>query len=286
MTDTTNLAYLEAMVGEITKIIKSSSIAYQICDVQESLTPAALVFGVKKTGATTGFTIAKKTPVKKTISKSEGFTGEVLEDIQNLFLENAGTIIETISANEILDDLDTELMTYLGSIATIEPTLALDFSAAEDNKDLLAKLIYKISKHRNEMAKTLRRGLPKDIIVSGDVASLLMTAGILSGGQSYLSGTPDNIKFLGNIGDFRVFNDLSNDTDSVIITHKTFVSGDASVILIPINEPIVNIVLDKESGQNKYFLSQRYSYSRNPVDTSGTNDSLFVKKFNVTITGL
>jgi hypothetical protein len=285
-TDINAIADREGIAGDVTRLIKKGSIAFNVCDIQNATTSNPSVFGVKKASGSTGLTIQKKICSLGSSANSEEFTDELVEDIFNLYGKDAEEQLKIIGANSIIDDIDNTLITYMKGIATEETPVSYDFSTGTP-KDHIDDLILKINKTRVAMSKVTQRGLPKNLIVSDGVASLLITNKIISGSDSdYVAGGPDNIKFLGKIGDMQVYHDLASTSDYILFLHKTMVPGDASVILAPINDVNIQIKPDAESGEPHLYMFQRYAYSQNPLDTSGANASDFVRSLGVTITNL
>lgn len=284
-TDNSNIAELESVAGELTEIIEHNSLAYQVCGVQYSKTPNPLVFGVKKNPATKGFTIETKTPEKTQIVDSEGFTEEMIDDVFALFGTNAVDYLKTISANDIADSLDTEIVTYMKGIASMDNPLFLDFTAEPEHNILIQNLMLRINQSRMKISDATRRGFPKVIIASSNVCAMLLTHKMISNEAAEdASGQRDNIKYIGKIADAQVYQDIDAVQDFVMITHKTHIDGDAGVILIPITEPNMKIHRNEETGALKHHYNQRFAYSRNPLDTDGANDSLFVRVFAVSLT--
>ena len=286
MTGNDNIADLESATSELTKIVKANSLAFQVCGIQYSKTPTPLIFGVKKATATTGFEIIKKTPEKTTLISDEGFTEEVIDDVYALFGENANEYLRTIAANSMIDELDAEVVTYMRGIATVDTAYTLNFTTSTDHRELIHNLILKINKTRVEMADELKRGMPKILIVSGEVAAILISNKIVSGNDSdYVSSGKENIKFVGKMGDMMVYHDFNIATASILIAHKNYTPSDASVIIVPISETKMATRIDKESGQPHFHFNQRFAYSRNPLDEIGANDSTFVRSIALTLTG-
>jgi len=285
-TDKTALATLESMAGDLTKIINKQSIAYQVCDVQYATTPNPSVFGVRK-GTGTGLEIVKASCNSDGESaNSDEFTEEVIDDIFNLYGENAENMLKAIAANTVIDEIDTTLIGYMKGIATQETALSYDFGTATP-KQHIDSLILEINKIRVDMAKSLQRGLPKYLIVSSGIASLLITNKLISGNDSdYIAGGAENVKLLGKLGDMIVFHDLDSVSDYILFLHKTYVPGDASVILAPIYGPRIQVKPDAESGEPHMYFKQRFAYSQNPLDTAGSHTSDFVRSVDVTISNL
>lgn len=284
-TDSTFLAELESIAGELTEVIENSSIAFMTCGVQCSLTNNPVAFGVKRAPGTTGFTIAKKTLEKYTYASSEGFTDELVQDVYSLFGKGAKDILKMIAANDMADSLDSTIIDYMKGIATVDETLVLDFGTQVEHKILVTNLMVKIAKSRMLLANETKRGLPKYLIVSNGVAALLIANKLVSGSSGNTVSSRHEYKFLGDLGDMLVFNDFNATSEYVMVTHKTDVPGDASVIVTPVLEPAISTVIHKETGQPKIFYRMRFAYTRNPLDSSGANDSLFVRSFPVTLTG-
>jgi hypothetical protein len=105
---------------------------------------------------------------------------------------------------------------------------------------------------------------------------------MISGNDSdFIAGGAENIKFVGKMGDMMVYHDFAAVGQSIVVAHKTFVPGDASVILIPTHEPTSHIRTDADDGQPRFHYRVKYAYSRNPLDESTVNDSVFVRSIAV-----
>ena len=286
-TSNNNLASLESIAGSMTKLIKEQSLAFQICDVQYSTSPSPQTFGVKKADGTTGLEITKKELIVDDSASNVGFTEEVIDDIFAIFGEDATLYLENIAANEVIDDLDSTILTYLNSIATDTTDLVLDFSTETNKQILLNDLIFKINKERATIALGTKRGLPRNLVVSPSVGALFSSAKMISNiNEGHITADRDNIKFLGMLGDLNVYIDFEATSDYVLIVHKTYMPGDASVIITPISTlPRISYRTDAESGQKKIYFKYRFAYSRNPLDASTTADSIFCSRFDLTLTG-
>jgi len=291
MTSTSsNIEVLKGISGELTDVIKSNSIAYQTCGVQPSDSRAPLVFGIKKGDSDLSFEIVHKTPTNVFATGStpstDSFTEEMIDDVYSIFGEESTEILKNIAANNIIDELDNTIVDHMYDLshkASSEILDMYDYSVEEN----VYRLLLKINQERVIMAKSLKRGLPKTLIVSPGIATLLITNKILSGNDSdFISGSQDNIKLIGSIGDMKIFmmdqDTLVNiDTEFVIISHKSDIPGDASIILIPIQEPKPSIRRDNESGQLTIHYTQKYAYSQNPLDINGSDNSNFITSIDV-----
>ncbi len=273
-TSITNIEGLESVSGELTEIVKANSLAFQVCGIQHSLTTSPIVFGIKKTPGGTGFNIVKKEAHKVYSVSSEAFTEELVDDVFAIFGKSATDIFKTIAANDVANTLDTTIIDYMKDISTKVTDVIYDLSSPPEHKIIINNLLLKINKERVIMAKNLKRGLPNRLIVSGGVASLLITNKIISGNNEFTPYGKDNIKFIGSMGDMMVYHDFNAVSEYVMISHITDVQGDASVIIIPITEPKHMYRTDKETGQPSIFYTTKYAYSRNPNDSAPTAVSL------------
>jgi hypothetical protein len=286
-TDINALQAMEGITSGITNIVKKQSIAFQICDVQYASNSNPSVFAVAKGDTGTGLKIVKKACELDESANSDEFTDEIVEDIFNLFGVDATDRLKVIAANTVADDIDSTIIAYMKTIATAETPVTYDFGAGTA-KDLINALILEINRIRVQMSLTTQRGLPKHLIVSAGIASLLITNKIISGNDSdYVAGGPDNIKFLGKIGDMMVYHDLEAvGSEFILFAHKTYIPGDASMIIAPINAVQEAIKIDSESGEPHLYYKQRFAYSQNPLDVTGAGNSEFIRYLEVTLTGL
>jgi hypothetical protein len=293
MTDFTNLAELESIAGQITKTIKQSGIAFNVCDVQSAVTPSPKVFGVRKAVGTTDFEIVTQTPeVPTETASSGGFTQEVAEDIFALFGLDAVEVLRGIALNDLVDKVDFVVLNYMYLKAASAGDLTLDFSVTTDYKTLVSDLIIKISAVRTEMSGDIRRGLPRVLVVTAGVAALLLANNLITGTEDRIENVQTargKSKDLGHLGDMHVYVDYDSTRalagEYVLVTHKSDIVGDAAMMILPINDIQTNVLRDEDSGQIKLHYKQRYTYSQNPLATAGDGASDFMRKFDVTLTG-
>ena len=276
-TTSSNIQVLSDIAGELTKIIKTNSVAYQVCGIQHSISRSPLVFGVKKGSSGTSFEIVSKTPTKVfdtgTTPSTDNFTEELIDDVFAIFSENAVDMLKQIAANDIADALDVTILDYMYLLSTKKSDVVYDFTDATISHSAhIHSLILKINKERMTISKSLKRGLPKTLIVSPGVAALLITNKMISGNDSdYVAGDKENTKFIGKLADMQVYmldqTDLTISGEYVIISHKSFLPGDAGMIIIPIAGPKSHLTRDKETGQPNLHFTQKYAYSQNPLDS-------------------
>ncbi len=272
-TNRTNIEVVAGIAGDLTELIKVNSLAYQISGVQYSDSTSPLVFGIKKGSTTISFEIVQKTPTNtfRAITDPDGFTEELIDDIFAIFGEDAINILKTIAANDLADDLDGVIVNHMLDISTKVAAVTYDFGTVTDHRQIIHNLMLKINKERAIMAKDLKRGLPRILVVSPNVSALLITNKMISGNDSdFVAGGSENIKFIGKLGDMQVFVDLAATDEYVMIAHKSIIPGDASMILIPIKAPSAAVRRHKESGQLNIHFSHKYAYSRNPLDVDTT----------------
>lgn len=286
MTDATFIDTLKSIAGDLIVEVKKTSLAYQIADYVPNTGNNPYFFGVKKNPSTTGFSIAGAQGVKTTLANKEGYTQEVLEDIFNLYGKDANDILRVIAANDISEQLDEEILAYLKGIATVGNSLTIDFTSEPEWNIMANNIVYKISKERMLMASILKRGLPKNLIVSNGIAAVLVGNRVIGLAESEeQQENKSNTRYLGKIGDLNVYSDYASETDYFMITHKSSMPGDASLQLTDVGLPIICSNNNEDTGQPKIHLQARFAYSRNPKDTTGENDSLFVTMVPCTVTG-
>jgi hypothetical protein len=288
-TDNVNISALDSVAGDLTDLIKQTSLAYQVCSVQYAQTPTPLLFGVRQKSGTKGFEIVSTTPAKFTVGSAEGMSEEVIDDVFNLFGDNAVEYIQTIAANEIADAIDAEIVTYLNAQATVDTALTLDFTSGVglENAALVQNLIVKINKTRLEVANATKRGFPTVIIASGSVCALLLSHKMISNdGAADADTSRSNVKYVGRIADASVYQDLNAGSDYCLVTHNNAAfPGDAACILIPISEPKLELRRDSEGAGFTHHYKQRFAYGVNPLDVQTATASEFTRKFALTLTG-
>ena len=271
-TENTNISALDSVAGELTDLIKQSSLAYQVCSVQYAQTPTPLLFGVRQKAGSKGFEVVQTTPVKFSTGDSEGMSEEVIDDVFNLFGDNAVEYIQTIAANEIADGIDAEIVTYLNQISTVDTTFVADFSTqpgSDENAALVQNLIIKINKTRLAIANSVKRGFPTVIIASGGVCALLLSHKMISNDGAVDANTSrSNVKYVGKIADANVFQDLNAISEYCMVTHNNpSFPGDSGCILVPITEPKFQLRRDSEGAGFTHHYKQRFAYGANPIDT-------------------
>jgi Major capsid protein Gp23 len=216
-------------------------------------------------------------------------TQEVITDMQNMYgVDVAETLLAQEFANEMIQEIDSEIISYLRKIATPRSDLILRYSYGINNGDLSGiamDLIANVYDAAQTIAANTRR--KQNFFVLGDVTtiSLMMTLPLHVQPQV----ETDNIYYKGKLG---ALYDLYVDpyaTDNYCIvgySNGYGGTGDAGLIYSPYMNQIIE-TKNPESGQPIFYNLVRYGYTTHPQDTgTGNSDSIFFTTFNIDFNGL
>ena len=225
----------------------------------------------------------KSRKIKSKISK------EVYEDMKNMFSQDLiNEVLTNEFSSEIIQSIDTEIITYLKEIATPSSDVVLKNSLGFNSGDLgsvatdLYANMYKLT--IDIMRNTKRH---KNFFVMADAA----TMGLIISSPLHVKPLDDNKNtyFMGKIGrTYDLYLDPFSSDNYVLVGYKSDSKalGDAGLILGMYTNTTTEAE-DPESSKMTFFNTVRYDYITHPQDTTtGLADSLFFKIFKVDLSNL
>lgn len=204
----------------------------------------------------------------------EGFY-DLMASTQMSESEAQELIIRQIS-QEIADETDKDMIEYINSIARRRPTLYLSraVSASQSQPDTITEILTNINLAAADIAAKTRRGMNMKIIVSPNVAGLILSS------VQYAATSDDrnedrNPRYIGNLGMSKIFVDHNAEKDYYTVLYKGDKKGDAAIICSPY-QLSMNWHTEYNTGKESLFYFIRESILRNPQDTGiGFGDSDF-----------
>jgi hypothetical protein len=216
------------------------------------------------------------------------FSTERLQDLQAVYglnyKEHAGKVI----ANDIRQEIDREVITYLKDIATpIGHDIRLVDSIGMTN-DLMGvgnDLIGNIMLAGEDIVRATKRN--RTFFVLADS----VTCAFLQVNPWHVVAEPDkdNPYYVGKIGAYPLYCDMYANDRYILVGYRfeSEASGDAGLIF----SPYLNTIIEADGSEpmfQKHLLSfNRYGYIRHPQDTgTGIGDSDFFRIMYVDYTGM
>lgn len=226
---------------------------------------------------------AKSRKIKSKISK------EVYEDMKNMFSEDLiNEVLTNEFSSEIIQSIDTEIISYLKDIATPSSDVILKNSLGMNGGDLsgvATDLYANMYKLTIDIMRSTKRH--KNFFVMADAA----TMGLIISSPLHVKPLDDNKNtyFMGKIGrTYDLYLDPYSSDNYVLVGYKSDSKalGDAGLILGMYTNTTTEAE-DSESSKMTFFNTVRYDYITHPQDTTtGLADSLFFKTFKVDLTNL
>ena len=229
-----------------------------------------------------------KTLEAKTRKLKSKVTQEFIEDLKNMYGEDfQKEVLENEFASEIVQSIDSEIISYLKSIATpisdivLKNSLGMQSGIAALSEDIYANL-YKLT--IDIMRNTKRK---KNFFVLADAA----TTALLLNSPLHAKPQADktNTYFMGKVGGlFDLYMDPYSVDHYVLVGYKSENAelGDSGLIFAPYMNTIHDAI-EAETGKQVFFNTMRYDYISLPQDTTtGVSDSIFFKMFNIDMTDI
>lgn len=231
--------------------------------------------------------IGKTLEVKTRKLKSK-VTSEFMDDLKNMYGEDfRKEVLENEFASELIQSVDNEVIQYLKSIATpvtdvvLTNSLGTQSGMATLGEDIYVNL-YKLTV--DIMRNTKRK---KNFFVLADIATVAMLL------NSPLHAKPEvdnsNTYFMGKVGGlFDLYMDPYSTDHYVLVGYKSDEPGlgDAGLIYAPYMNTI-HETIETDTGKTVFYNTMRYDFTTHPQDTTtGNNDSIFFKMFNIDMTNI
>lgn len=220
---------------------------------------------------------AKARKMKAKISK------EAISDMVAMYgLEITEDLLVNEFANEMIQEIDAEIISYLRSIATPDPDHVLKISLGMNSglTDLANDLYQHIYNLGTRIAIDTKRKQNFFVIVDPKTLSLLQVSPL----QMEPATNNENIYYKGKVGTlYDLYVDPFADDNYCIVGYTNGYGGigDAGLIYAPYTNQIIETV-EKDTGKSLFFNIVRYAYTVHPQDTgTGAADSIFFRTFNI-----
>ena len=244
-----------------------------------------------------GFTIEKATVTAKSRALKAEYTMELAQDLKAIHGLDAETELANILSTEILAEINREVIRTINSQAKLGATTGntavngiFDLSTDADGRWSVEKfkgLIVQIEREANQIAKETRRGKGNFIICSSDVASVLVSSGMLD----YTPALSTNLQvddtgntFAGVLnGRTRVYIDPYAQADYVTVGYKGTNPYDAGIFYCPYVPLTMVRAVGENDFQPKIGFKTRYGMVSNPfvdVGNMSGRDGLAAAKSN------
>ena len=241
-----------------------------------------------------GFTIEKATVTAKSRALKAEYTIELAQDLKAIHGLDAESELANILSVEILAEINREVIRTINSQAKTGATTAntaidgiFDLSTDADGRWSVEKfkgLIVQLDRECNQIAKDTRRGKGNVVICSSDVATAMVSAGMLD----YAPALATNLQvddtgntFAGVLnGRTRVYIDPYAVADYVTVGYKGSNPYDAGVFYCP----YVPLQMVRAVGENDFQprigFKTRYGMASNPFVGASPADGLAAAKSN------
>jgi hypothetical protein len=243
-----------------------------------STAEAEALGNTRQSFAEMGFTIEKATVTAKSRALKAEYTMELAQDLKAIHGLDAETELANILSTEILAEINREVIRTINSQAKIgadtgntATTGIFDLSTDADGRWSVEKfkgLIVQIEREANKIAKDTRRGKGNFIICSSDVASVLVSSGMLD--YTPALSTSLQVDDTGNTfagvlnGRTRVYIDPYAVADYVTVGYKGTNPYDAGVFYCPYVPLTMVRAVGENDFQPKIGFKTRYGMVSNP----------------------
>ena len=241
-----------------------------------------------------GFTIEKATVSARTRALKAEYSLELAQDLKAIHGLDAETELANILSTEIMAEINREVVRTINSQAktgALQTNTALNgvFNVQTDadgrwSVEKFKGLIVQIERECNVIAKETRRGKGNFIICSSDVASSLMSSGMLD--YSPAMSTNLNVDDTGNTfagvlnGRTRVYIDPYAVCDYITVGYKGTNPYDAGLFYCPYVPLTMVRAVGEDTFQPKIGFKTRYGLASNPFVGSTPADGLAAIKTN------
>jgi hypothetical protein len=259
-----------------------------------STAEAEALGNTRQSFAEMGFTIEKATVTAKSRALKAEYTMELAQDLKAIHGLDAETELANILSTEILAEINREVIRTINSQAKMGASTGntavngiFDLSTDADGRWSVEKfkgLIVQIEREANKIAKETRRGKGNFIICSSDVASVLVSSGMLD----YTPALSTNLQvddtgntFAGVLnGRTRVYIDPYAVADYVTVGYKGTNPYDAGVFYCPYVPLTMVRAVGENDFQPKIGFKTRYGMVSNPFVSATPDNGLAAAKTN------
>jgi hypothetical protein len=232
------------------------------------------------------FSIEKATVTAKTRALKAEYTMELAQDLKAIHGLDAESELANILSAEILAEINREVIRTINvkakagaQTANVTTKGVFDVSTDADGRWSVEKykgLLMQIEREANQIAKETRRGKGNFILVSSDVASALVAAGMLD--YTPALSTNLNVDDTGNTfagllnGRTKVYIDPYATVDYVTVGYRGTSAYDAGIFYAPYVPLTMVRAVGENSFQPKIGFKTRYGMVANPFVGAAAGD--------------
>lgn len=240
-----------------------------------------------------GITIEKTAVEAKTRQLRADYSPELAEDMSRIHGLNARTELINALSNEIVSEMNREMIRTIYSAAkpgaqwTATPG-AFDLSTDSGGRwanEKFKGLHFAIERDANRVSLETRRGRGNKLIVSADVASAFVAAGILDfapglQAQMDLEVDPTTTTYAGKMGHYDVYIDPYAVGDGYVIGYRGD-RYDAGIFYCPYIPLQMYAAVTTTNFTNALGFKTRYGLVANPFTSLNVNSNVYYRKTKV-----
>jgi hypothetical protein len=221
-----------------------------------------------------------ETQTRKILSK---FTPEMLQDWSAIYKEKTNELVATFIAEEVRQEIDREVVTYLKNIATpmltdVDVTQSIA-KAGSDLSGMTYDIFLAIFLAIEEIVRATKRNRTMFILADSTTCAFMA----LNALQTSVDATQSNPYLIGKVGTYPLFCDPYSTEHYVLVGYRydSDSKDDAGLIYSPYTSTIVEVT-DQNTFATNFVTMNRYGYTRHPQDAgTGSGDSDFFRYFAV-----
>ena len=217
---------------------------------------------------------------RKVLSK---FSPEQLQDWQALYKAKGNELAAKFIADEIRQEIDREVVTYMKSIATpmmidVDVTQSVSKTGG-DLGGMTYDIYFAIFKAIEEIVRATKRNRTMFILADSTTCAFMSLNALQSNADPKIS----NPYCMGNIGPYPLYCDPFSTENYVMVGYKfnSDSKDDAGLIFSPYTSTVMEVP-DPNNFATNFLTINRYGFTRHPQDTGkDTGDSDFFRYFSV-----
>ena len=231
-----------------------------------------------------GVTIEKTSIAAVTSQLRTDYSLELAQDMKRVHGLDADAELINITSTELIAEINRQAVRTVYSAAKLGAQFAstpgtFDLNADSDGRwsaERFKGLLFAIERDANRVAIESRRGKANILIVSSDVASALVMAGLLDYAPALqasqnLEVDATGATYVGTAGRFRVFLDPYLGVDAYFTLYKGANAYDAGLFYHPYLPLELARATDPTNFHNALGFKTRYAFSENPFVGNNSN---------------
>jgi hypothetical protein len=239
-------------------------------------------------------TIEKASVTAKTRQLRADYSLELAQDLRAIHGLDAENELSNILSNEIISEINREVVRTIYTIAKPGAQFAatpgsFDLQTDSDGRWSVERykgLMFAIERDANAVSIETRRGKGNILIVSADVASAFVMAGVLDynpalQANSNLEVDATGTTYAGQLGRFKVFIDPYLGTNGYVVGFKGANAYDAGMFYCPYVPLQMVRATNVDTFQPAIGFKTRYGMIANPFTTLNAGSNVYYRKVKV-----